>query len=214
MECNSIINEQTDRLTKTISNSHLLQLLANQNELTNHLAKLDKTSTSNEAELKEIIEQYKMAHEQRIILQKAINKNLIELKDTLQKEYGFLSLKTTKQNLSKTENDILQQLKLSSTKCISLVCKYNEFMEVNKKNIDGITAYFKTEWRKFESNWYKWTNNDIIIWFKYRTKSMNTQSIEWNKIKDEFIKQNISGKSLDNFTENSLYMVGMHDFEI
>eukprot|EP01084_Bolivina_argentea_P081251 147146_1 len=125
----------------------------------------------------------------------------------------FQRLHQTKcnKNVTDKENEIL---KLSSQKCVSVIKLYNEFMENNKIYIDKINTKFNEIWNKFESKWMEWSASDIIIWFKYKTITMNTNKIYWTKTENQLKDRNITGKFIKKFNDLTLELIGIHDFEI
>eukprot|EP01083_Nonionella_stella_P094853 266237_1 len=214
MQCEAIIHQQTDRLNRATSGEYLLELLTKQHTLTNCVMELERATSSCDTELGTISKQFEVITKQRVELQKLIMEHIRTFNETMKRERDITIIRGTKQNSIKHQNAKLTSLKASSNECISLVHKYNDFMETNKKYIEQVTVYFRKEWDTFESKWSEWTCLDILGWFKYKTKSRNTRNIEWKKIEIEMKKQNICGVSLGLFTENALYMIGIHDFEI
>eukprot|EP01083_Nonionella_stella_P154080 495992_1 len=214
MQCEAIIHQQTDRLNRATSGEYLLELLTKQHTLTNCVMELERATSSCNTELDTISKQFEVITKQRVELQKLIMEHIRTFNETMKRERDITIIRGTKQNSIKHQNAKLTSLKASSNECISLVHKYNDFMETNKKYIEQVTVYFRKEWDTFESKWSEWTCLDILGWFKYKTKSRNTRNIEWKKIEIEMKKQNICGVSLGLFTENALYMIGIHDFEI
>eukprot|EP01083_Nonionella_stella_P154082 495996_1 len=216
MEFEAIIHQQTDRLNSATSGEYLLELLTKQHTLTNCVVELEgATSTCNSnTELDALSKQFEVITKQRVELQKLIMEHIRTFNETIKRERDITMIRATKQNSIRHQNAKISSVKGLSNECIALVHKYNDFMETNKKYIEEVSVYFRKEWDTFESKWAEWACLDIIGWFKYKTKSCNTRNIEWEKIEVEMKKQNICGASLGCFTENALYMIGIHDFEI
>ena len=121
------------------------------------------------------------------------------------------------QNITNTMSNIdknINTLKSSLSSCLSVVKLYNNFIENNNKYITKINTDFEQSWNEFQSYWTKWSVKDMITWFKYNTKEMNTDDIKWNEIEEQLKKRNISGNSLKKFSDLTLELLGIHDFEI
>eukprot|EP01084_Bolivina_argentea_P114742 204225_1 len=54
----------------------------------------------------------------------------------------------------------------------------------------------------------------IIVLFKYKTYQMNTQTVDWDKIKQQLKSRNITGKSVPQFNNLLFEFIGIHDFEV
>ena len=102
----------------------------------------------------------------------------------------------------------------SSTKCLSVINAYNEFMEKNKKQIKEINAKFDGLWTEFEKRWMQWKADDIIMWFRYKTVDMDTGDVDWETTNEQLKKRKITGKSLQKFNDLTFEFLEIHDFEV
>eukprot|EP01084_Bolivina_argentea_P060727 110931_1 len=160
------------------------------------------------------MEKYELTQNKRIELQKSIEEQMNILNKTISAENELLiARKNIRTDAEKRDVDN-ERINSCAQQCLLLLDEYNNFMEINQKHIKKCNLYFRTEWNKLENKWYEWSVDDIIGWFKHKLESKNTSHIKWDKIKNELDKQNICGESLNDFTENALYTIGIHDFGI
>eukprot|EP01084_Bolivina_argentea_P009163 17130_1 len=168
IESNALINEQSNRLSKVATDDYLMQLLKKQNAIQVQTKQAEQLALDTKKQLNEIVKQYESKRDSRIKLQSLIEEQMCKLNDMIEKENELLMEKKKAQLKSDTQNDEISQLRSLTEKNISLINTYNDFIQINKINIDKAQLYFKEKWNKFENNWYEWTSDDIIAWFKYK----------------------------------------------
>ena len=143
-----------------------------------------------------------------------IERKVNECNSTIDKENELLIRIKNDDSVLDSLNKQHEQLQATSEQCISTIKSYNEFVENNTKYIEGINVYFDKKWQEEESKWWEWNIIDIISWFKYKTIGMDTNDVNWKSIEAEMKKRNINGKSLENFNNLTLDMIGLYDFNV
>ena len=131
--------------------------------------------------------------------------------------------------LSKNEKDlsIYNEKKQLLTRTIGV---YRKFESENYKTIEIIRKNYALKWTKFESIWYKWNVEEVLLYFKYKTnrlepsgdsvgddckeKAENADNINWDKIKKTMNAEKFKGKYLVTIDKNDLKSFGFDNFVI
>eukprot|EP01084_Bolivina_argentea_P005350 10105_1 len=167
-QCSVIIQQQTTRMKQTATNDHLLELISRNNELSK-LKKEKESKIKSSMEYNAQMKEYQILKQKRIEFQNQIKIQFMQCNDMIKKEnILFKQLIQTEKCKNKLENEV-QKISCSSVSCVEMIKSYNKFMEDNKKYIDKIIVEFNKLWDEFESKWMKWSMEDIVIWFKYKT---------------------------------------------
>eukprot|EP01083_Nonionella_stella_P245320 852816_1 len=209
-----LMAQQSKRMNQIINDGHIPKLITTHPRLTKQIESLQSTYDLQTEEGDILNKQYEEVKARRVMLTDTIEKAVQECNETIAIENKLAG--KIKQNAQTTASVAEQQSQLTSVsqRVLSLIDAFNKFEHDNTEYIKTIHSHISAKWTAFESKWWEWSRIDIMSWFAYKTRERNTNSIDWMNVQKEIAKRNISGESLENFSESTLDLIGIHDFNI
>ena len=131
-----------------------------------------------------------------------------------------------RKDLSKNEKDlsVYNEKKQVLTTTIS---EYRKFEVENYKMIEIIRKNYGVKWIQFESIWYKWNVENILLYFKYKmnrldddahddckhgTQQDDDNDVNWDKIAKRMTEDKFKGKYLISIDKDDLKSFGFDNF--
>eukprot|EP01083_Nonionella_stella_P111301 326424_1 len=209
-----LMAQQSKRMNQIINDGHIPKLITTHPRLAKQIESLQSTYDLQTEEGDILNKQYEEVKARRVMLTDTIEKAVQECNETIAIENKLTG--KLKQNAQTTASVAEQQSQLTSVsqRVLSLIDAFNKFEHDNTEYIKTINSHINAKWSAFESKWWEWSRIDIMSWFAYKTRERNTNSIDWMNVQKEIAKRNISGESLENFSESTLDLIGIHDFNI
>jgi len=206
--------EQSKRMQQVITNGYLPELMAIQPLISKQIAAKEKSIESALDDQKAMEMRYTESQSKRQRLVAVIEDTIAECNATI-KEENQLLLELTEQRQSIESMKSQQQTLLAATgRLVSIIDAYNVFETTSEEYLDRMGTYFNGKWNEFESEWWEWSGIDLLSWLRHKTEGKHKGNVNWKLVRREIVKRNINGTSLQNFSESSLDLIGIYDFNI
>jgi len=213
LECLRIIDEQQSRLDVASTDQHLLELVNQQNALTDSVKSEEAMLCERTTSLSQQQQQYESIKGQRMALQKSIKSQVQQCNDIIETENGlFRDVHLSTARKSQTEA-MLQSLNSSLETCGGLVAAYNSFIKHNIKRIAKINKNFERLWDEFESEWMEWSVDDVVVWFTHKAGDLR-EKVDWTVVTQQMQKLEFTGKSLQEFNRLTFKFIRLRDDKI
>eukprot|EP01083_Nonionella_stella_P135759 412940_1 len=216
MRCNSYMDHQAKRLKQSTSGQYLMELIIKQNAVSEQVIVNKSKGQFSKSDYQQSHAQYESMKQQRTELGQVIQDTVVKYNALISEENELFQQMMQKKQMKQIVDTQTEDLTTSSVAFVSLIDGYNEFIKNTKQNIQQLTQYLNEEWDTFEATWWTWSAEDIVAWFKFKTRKLNTHRLQWEAITIELNKRNISGHSLSKFNYHRLPLdlIGIQDFDI
>ena len=213
-ETQTFLQSQLQRINMVMGDQYLGEVMNRQQALSVSATECDEKCELYERELISNNEECRSLTAQREELQNHIKSLATECNEFIKMENAAIEIRNQTAKQLNDDRKERGKISASATRCLSVIEAYNKFIENNKEYIETINANFDAFWAAFESQWMEWRTENIIVWFKFKTSDMDTSNVDWETVQKQLQKRNITGKSLQKFSDLTFEFLEIHDFEV